>query len=346
MNTKVKIAVGISGGVDSSVAAAILLQEGYEVIGVHLICYSEDVPFCTSFEDREMAVRVATHLDIPFKILDLRAEYKERVIDYMVGEYQKFRTPNPDVLCNSDIKFDLFYQFAQDELGADLVSTGHYARVDSDGNLRKAVDESKDQSYFLATVQREVLKNVMFPLGELKKSDVRKLAYQSGLPTANRPDSQGICFVGEAPLKDFLEKYIELVPGKVVNKEGEVVGTHSGLPLYTIGQRHGFHLHGSNSEASYVISKNPETNELVVGGRQELKVKSFKVKAKDALSEVKNLTVRIRHLGECVPCEIEKSSSEGVYVVRLIKPIESVAAGQIAVFYKKDLIVGAGVIEI
>ena len=345
MKSKVKVAVGISGGVDSSVSAALLQKQGYEVIGVHLVCYSEDVPFCTSAEDREMAIRVATHLNIPLKILDLRKEYKERVIDYMIGEYQINRTPNPDVMCNSKIKFDLFYDYARDELGADFVSTGHYARVDQEGNLYKALDESKDQSYFLATVDKEVLKKVRFPIGDLIKTDVRKLAYQFGLPTDNRPDSQGICFVGEAPLKEFLQKYIDLVPGDVVNLQGEKVGTHYGLTLYTIGQRHGFNLSISDKAPSYVLSKNSEKNELVVGGRGELKVKSFKVAAIDDISEVKNLTVRIRHLGECVPCEIEKTASEGVYIVRLKRPMESVAPGQIAVFYKNDLVVGSGFIE-
>lgn len=363
---KSRVAIGLSGGVDSSVAGALLLRAGYEVVGVHLQCFDPEVPYCTATEDKEYAIRVAARLKIPLKIYDFRAEYKKRVIDYMLSEYEANRTPNPDAMCNREIKFGILYEHVFEELGVDYVATGHYARLlklsrsnrtnrsyRTNGTYRfklmMARDESKDQSYFLALLSQEQLSKALFPLGDLLKSEVRQLAHEFKLPTADKPDSQGLCFVGEVRMTEFLREHLKLVKGEVVTKEGTVVGSHEGLPLYTIGQRQGFTLPKSLGEPMYVVGKDVTRNLLVIGERDQLLRDSFEVRLLgENMGDWGNkvMRVRIRHLGSLHQCTLGEGKGLGEMRVNLEKPIEAVAPGQLAVFYSAegggDVVVGAG----
>ncbi|HEY4510981.1 MAG TPA: tRNA 2-thiouridine(34) synthase MnmA, partial [Candidatus Paceibacterota bacterium] len=240
MKEKKKVYVGLSGGVDSAVSAALLQEKGYEVVGVFIKTWHPDFFPCTESEDRLSAMRVAVRLGIPFTTLDLSDTYRREVAEEMIGEYKKGRTPNPDVLCNKSVKFGGFYDFAVSE-GADYIATGHYARTEN-GLLFTGKDSAKDQSYFLWMVPSSVLSRTLFPLGLLTKGEVRARARALGLPNAARPDSQGICFLGDISMKDFLSHYIELKDGDVLDEKGSVIGRHKGSILYTIGERHGFEI--------------------------------------------------------------------------------------------------------
>ncbi len=277
-----KVFVGLSGGVDSATSAALLLQEGYDVTGVFITITVEGYP-CTAGEDRLDAMRAAAHLKIPFVDIDLSREYQERVFSESIKEFEKGRTPNPDTLCNREIKFGLFYEWARAN-GADMIATGHYARVASKNSpkgrderapnsllesfveLLVAADANKDQSYFLWAVPQEILQNVLFPIGHLEKPEVRKLAAKFGLPNASRKDSQGLCFLGPISVGDMLKKELHPVPGTVLNEAGEAIGTHEGALLYTMGQRHGFVLtsQGPNTPPHYVIGKDLTANTITV----------------------------------------------------------------------------------
>ena len=289
---KQKVLLGMSGGVDSSVSAVLLLEAGYEVIGAFMknwsgsVCrpatvddksshirksvVSEEDAFeeCGWKAERRDAARVAAKLGIPFVTFDFEDEYRAKVVENMFEEFEAGRTPNPDVLCNKFIKFDRFVQEA-DRLGCDFVATGHYARTHSSNlqphtyNLLSGLDTNKDQSYFLWAIKPKILARVMFPIGEMLKPDVRERARQAGLEVAEKKDSTGICFVGEVEMREFLQERIPQDPGNVVTTEGKVVGTHEGLAFYTIGQRHGLKIGGG--EPYYVIEKRPQTKELVVG---------------------------------------------------------------------------------
>jgi len=312
-NKPIRVAVGISGGVDSAVAAALLKEQGYEVIGVHLYCYDEG-PYCTSPEDRKAAVRVAKHLEIPILVWDLRREYKDKVIKYFFAEYKAGRTPNPDVVCNREIKFGLFMEKALRELKVDYVATGHYARVvessefivhsgrkdDPSTNyelitkaarqrysLLRGVDESKDQSYFLYTLTQKQLEHILFPIGAYKKSKIRQLARDFKLPNYSRKESMGVCFIGPVPIAKFLRENLPAKVGSVVNSKGEIIGEHDGVWFFTEGQRHGFRIFPAKGWSAsggkptglplYVIGKNVTTNTIIVGRGEESKVKQFLV---------------------------------------------------------------------
>ncbi|MFC1802234.1 tRNA 2-thiouridine(34) synthase MnmA, partial [Patescibacteria group bacterium] len=241
-NKSKKVFVGMSGGVDSSVSAVLLKKQGYNVVGCFIKTWHPDFLPCTWKEDRLDAMRVCAFLEIPFIDIDLEKEYKEEVFQYMVSEYREGRTPNPDVMCNKKIKFGGFFKKAM-SLGADFVATGHYARNVLRGgkqNLMKGVDNNKDQTYFLWTLTQEKLEKIIFPIGHLEKKEVRKLAKKFNLPTAEKKESQGLCFVGKIEMKDFLKRFLEEKKGDVLNEKGEVVGWHEGAQYYTIGQRHGF----------------------------------------------------------------------------------------------------------
>ncbi|MDR0397601.1 MAG: tRNA 2-thiouridine(34) synthase MnmA, partial [Candidatus Nomurabacteria bacterium] len=240
-----KVFVGLSGGVDSSVSAALLVQQGYDVTGVYMKNWSRDLPGmkCPWAEDLADAKRVAVKLSIDFRVFDFEREYKQRVVDYMVTEYKAGRTPNPDIMCNQEVKFKLFFEVAQAE-GADFIATGHYARV-KDGQLLCAVDEDKDQTYFLYRISEESLMHTLFPVGELKKPEVRALAEKFGLVTASKKESMGVCFVGNVGIREFLSEYVEPKLGDVVDEAtGQVVGQHDGAIFYTVGQRHGLSIGG------------------------------------------------------------------------------------------------------
>lgn len=276
---KLKVAVGLSGGVDSSVAALLLKEQGYEVTGVYMKCWDVKEDGCAADEDKAYAVQTAIKLGIEYETLDFKKEYKKKVISYFYDEYKKGRTPNPDVMCNREIKFGIFYKWAM-ENGFDFVATGHYARVEEQGGefkLLKGIDSSKDQSYFLYTLKSDILKHVLFPVGGLKKSEVRKLAKKNNLPSAQRPESMGICFIGEVNIRNFLEKEIKHLKGKVLDVAGNVIGEHDGAEFFTVGQRHGFKLEKYHGEPMYVVGKNTEKNELTVGTEKETMRKNFEV---------------------------------------------------------------------
>ncbi|HEV3245516.1 MAG TPA: tRNA 2-thiouridine(34) synthase MnmA [Candidatus Paceibacterota bacterium] len=261
--------VGLSGGVDSAVSAALLKERGYNVIGAFIKIWSPEFLECTWKEDRIDAMRACAALEIPFREVDLSDEYKNEVVGDMLENYSKGLTPNPDVVCNRSIKFGHFARFAF-ENGADAIATGHYARVIDRGGsfeLLRGTDPNKDQSYFLYRLGQGDLSKIFFPVGEYTKPQVRELASKFGLPNARRPDSQGLCFVGDVTMKDFLSRFISLNEGDVIDGSGDVVGTHDGAMLYTIGERHGFKVLGP--EAQYVVAIDVQTNVVRVSARRE-----------------------------------------------------------------------------
>ena len=413
--------VGMSGGVDSSVSAALLKQatpnnfeklfgrptpkgfSGYDVVGVFIKTWHPDFLACNEEEERRDAMRVAAHLDIPFLTFDFEDVYKKEVADYMIAEYKAGRTPNPDVMCNKEVKFGAFLKKAI-SMGADYVATGHYAQNklqsknskdfgafletrtghDSENlfifSLQKAKDPSKDQAYFLWTLKQEQLSKILFPVGHLDKTEVRKLARKFNLPVAEKKDSQGICFLGAVDLKDFLKHYIKEKKGKVLNEKGEEIGHHSGAVFYTLGERHGFTITKKNPKDSayYVISKDVKKNILVVSQnknkdsnknisekrlvsatgastRNFLAKKypcsfqeSFYVNLHNAncISEIpkeaKNYTAQIRYHGELLPCKIKITGKTKAKII-FKKPV-LVAPGQSCVIYDKNACIGGGVI--
>lgn len=265
MNAKKgKVYIGMSGGVDSSLSAALLKEEGYDVTGVFIKVWQPDFIECTWKQDRLDAMRVASDLNIPFVTLDLEKEYKQGVIDYMIEEYRIGRTPNPDVMCNREVKFGAFLRWAK-AAGADYIATGHYAQTDNE-HLLVSEDTNKDQTYFLWTLTKDDLQHVLFPVGHLTKDDVRKESQKRGLYTSGKKDSQGLCFVGTIDVKTLLKEYIQEVEGQVVTEEGEVMGTHEGVMFYTIGERHGFTITKKSTDERpyYVVRKDFDTNTLVV----------------------------------------------------------------------------------
>lgn len=359
MNGKSRVVIGLSGGVDSSVAAALLLEQGYQVEGVYLECYNE--PGCRTDQDKKDALQVALRLGIRFQTLDFRREYRVKVIEYFYREYEAGRTPNPDVMCNREIKFGIFYDWAMAQ-GYDYVATGHYTRItyrespesdlpgDSRQALQRALDESKDQSYFLWQIPQDHLAHILFPLGEMLKSEVRGKAKELGLLTADKPDSMGICFIGEVNVNKLLKDRLGEDPGQVVFGE-QPVGEHRGLWFYTIGERGGFTLdknslkklgmHPEKMGPLYVVAKNKEKNELVVGTREETMRQEFKIlDSRFEKREGDKLWVRIRNLGGLVA--VTKYHGD---TVTLDEPIFGVAEGQSAVFYdEQGILVGGGII--
>lgn len=269
--SKKTIVVGMSGGVDSAVTALLLKQQGYEVIGLFMKNWEDDdnSEYCSSRQDLIDAVSVADTIGIPIEAVNFSKEYKDRVFSYFLREYEAGRTPNPDILCNSEIKFKAFLDHAI-RLGADSIATGHYAQVreaDDGFQLLKAKDGSKDQSYFLHRLNQQQLSKAMFPLGQILKSQVRDLAREHGLSNHAKKDSTGICFIGERPFREFLNQYLPTKPGKMVTPEGKIVGEHMGLSFYTLGQRQGLGIGGSretNGEPWFVASKDMQLNRLIV----------------------------------------------------------------------------------
>src|SRR5690625_505343 len=266
MKANTRVVVGMSGGVDSSVAALLLKEQGYAVIGVFMDNWDETDEFgvCTATEDYEDVIRVCNQIDIPYYSVNFEKEYWDKVFTYFLDEYRAGRTPNPDVMCNKEIKFKAFLEYAL-LIGADFVATGHYARLRKNGKveLLRGVDENKDQTYFLNQLNATVLKKVMFPLGHLEKKEVRNIAKENNLATASKKDSTGICFIGERNFKEFLSEYLPGQPGKMQTLSGEFKGKHDGLMYYTIGQRHGLGI-GGEGEPWFVVGKNVPDNVLYV----------------------------------------------------------------------------------
>ncbi len=374
---KPKVLVGMSGGVDSSVTALLLKKQGYEVIGAFIKNWSDKVgrrQLCW-VEDRRDALRVAARLHIPLVTFDFEKEFRKQVVDYLYREYARGRTPNPDIMCNKWIKFPLLLREAK-KTGADFIATGHYVRLKIKNQkskikitnqnakiceLYKAKDKTKDQSYFLYTLDQDILKHCLFPLGKLTKKEVRKIAEENNLSVAKKPDSQGICFLGEMNMRDFLGKRLKDRPGKITTTRGQVIGRHRGLFSYTIGQRQGIGIggrRGEKNEPLYVIKKNLETNTLVVGSGDAPELCTKKAVLEDihfihpnpvSPSEIKKggrqikLTAKVRYRAEDVPATLYYEDSQ--YILYFDKPERAVTPGQSAVFYNGEKMLGGGVIR-
>lgn len=348
-NNRKKVFVGLSGGVDSALSAALLLEQGYDVTGVFIETWHPDFLPCTWKDDRREAMRVSAYLDIPFISLDLSDVYKKEVGEYFIEEYRKGKTPNPDVMCNRSIKFGGFADYARAS-GADFIATGHYAQIEKVEDtfyIKKGVDASKDQSYFLWTLKSEDLAFALFPVGSMTKEQVRLEAKRRGLPTATRKDSQGICFLGAIDLPEFLSHFFPLHEGKVLDASGNIVGTHKGTALYTLGERHGFEVTEAHmrERPQYVIATDIQANTITVGAIESLPLFT-KVTLKDARFEKEAfLSVCegvLRYHGKLNPCTVSKMN--GSYTVEFNSPI-SVASGQSLVLYKGERMVGGGIIE-
>jgi tRNA-specific 2-thiouridylase len=331
--------VGLSGGVDSSVTAALLKKAGHTVVGVFIRTWQPDFIECSFREDRLDAMRVAAHLDIPFLECDAEEAYKRAVADYMVVEYKAGRTPNPDVMCNREIKFGVFWEFAKSR-GADAIATGHYARNEN-GALKKALDPAKDQAYFLYRLTSDDLAHVMFPLGGLKKPAVRALAKKFGLPTASKKDSQGICMLGDLDIKQFLAHYIAPEAGDVLNESGEVIGRHDGAAFLTLGERHGFTVTKKtpNDERRYIVAKDVEKNTVTLGDAKTQSLSLARLSWVTAAPVAgKKYTAQIRYHGELLECKWHDGT------VGFEKEV-LVAKGQSIVLYDGDVCLGGGIVE-
>lgn len=345
-----QVYVGMSGGVDSSVTAALLVEQGYQVTGVFMKNWAQDLPGfkCPWREDLADAKRVAVQLGIKFKIYDFQDQYKQKVVDYMIAEYQAGRTPNPDIMCNQEVKFKLFLETALED-GGDLIATGHYAKV-KEARLLTAEDQNKDQTYFLYRVTEEALSHTLFPLGEMKKPTVRKKAAELGLITAEKKDSVGICFVGEIGIKEFLQNFVKTEPGNIVEKSsGKVIGSHDGALFYTIGQRHGLDVGGGMPY--YVISKSMEKNEVYVStdlndpGLWHKTVLITDVHwINDPPAKFTEMKVRVRHRGPLINIEQLTQNDDGSLTLQLEDEIRALAPGQSAVLYHEEACLGGGII--
>ena len=342
-----KIAVGLSGGVDSAVSALLLKQQGFEVSGIHMQCWDYDARGCTGKKDRADAVEVATLLGIKFISLNFQEEYRQKVLDHFFAEYQAGRTPNPDVLCNKEIKFGLFLNWALAN-GYSHIATGHYAALNKSTfyELTRPKDATKDQTYFLYQLGQKELSHAIFPLGDYTKKEVRELALKNNIPVAQKDESFGVCFIGNIDLKDFLATNAGFMPklGNVLDVDGNIIGSHMGAYAFTIGQRHGFTLNKYQGEPRYVLKKNVATNEIIVGSQADCMSSVFAITNIHWVGKVFEqpftCDCRIRHLGQLYPCSVNPSS----LTVSLEKPAYAVASGQSAVFYKDGLVLGGGVI--
>jgi tRNA-specific 2-thiouridylase len=342
-----KIFVGLSGGVDSAVSAALLQKAGADVTGVFIKgWYPPGMP-CTWADDRRDAMRVAAHLGIPFHTLDAGEEYKKGVIDYLLAEYAAGRTPNPDIMCNREVKFGAFYDFAKKK-GADFIATGHYARVKHSENenvsLLRGVDSAKDQSYFLWAIPKEALTRTLFPVGELPKSEVRSAAEKFELPVAEKKDSQGICFLGSISVEDFLRQELRTEQGIAITEDRAIVGKHEGAVLYTVGAR--IALRDAKPGPWYVVAKNMKTNTLTVAKTEHASKSTDIISLRDAnwFTEVssRKLEAQYRYHGPKIPGTFDSKKN----IFTPAEPItEPIASGQSLVLYSGEECIGGGIIE-
>ncbi len=357
-NGKKTVVVGMSGGVDSSVTAALLKEQGFDVIGVFMKNWSEEFENlgCTWAEDSEDARKVAQVLDIPFYVWNFEKEYYDRVVEYFLREYKAGRTPNPDVMCNSEIKFKVFLEKAL-SLGASHVATGHYARIEKGGmgekseivyRLLKGIDPAKDQSYFLYTLKQEQLSKVLFPIGGYKKSEVRELAKKFNLPNHAKKDSQGICFIGKINVGAFLREKIKTTSGEIVTTTGQIIGKHDGLPFYTIGQREGIGIGGTGPY--YVVGKQFDSNKLIVtNDKNDTQLWKKKFVVTDLIWTNKKPTmpfeagVSIRYHHPDYQARIDDLNNESLQI-EFAESQRAITEGQAAVIYKDDELIGGGVI--
>jgi tRNA-specific 2-thiouridylase len=342
--------VGLSGGVDSSVSALLLKQQGFNVVGVYMKNWSQDLPGmpCPWMDDYQDAKRIAVQLGIDFKMYDFEKEYRRKVVDYMLDEFKAGRTPNPDIMCNQEVKFKLFLNTALED-GADFVATGHYAKTEN-GHLYMAKDENKDQTYFLCRVDKKAMEKTIFPLGELTKPQVRELAKKHNLVTAAKKESMGICFVGKVGIKEFLQKYIETNPGNITDQHDCEIGIHDGAIFYTIGQRHGLEVGGGLPY--YVVGKDMKKNEVyVTADLQDKKLWSNKIKFTSSHwingepKKDQKLSVRLRHRGKLIPVELLNKSSNSEWEAELNEEVRALTPGQSAVFYAGQECLGGGIVR-
>ena len=355
-----KVIVGMSGGVDSSVSAYLLKEAGYQVEGVFMKNWEEDDnnEYCAAAEDLADAQAVADKLDIELHTINFAAEYWDNVFEYFLAEYKAGRTPNPDIMCNKEIKFKAFLEYAAEDLGADFIATGHYVqrrKADGTTQMLRGLDQNKDQSYFLYTLSHEHVSKTLFPIGHLEKPEVRRIAEAQGLVTHDKKDSTGICFIGERKFKDFLAQYLPAQPGPIVTAEGERIGEHQGLMYHTLGQRKGLLIGGTKDhgdEPWYVVDKDVPNNTLIVGqGANHPRLFSKGLIANQlhwvdriALTETTRMTVKTRYRQHDIDCVVEPTDNDCVKVI-FDEPQKAVTPGQSAVFYQGNVCLGGGIIE-
>ncbi|MCU4674555.1 tRNA 2-thiouridine(34) synthase MnmA [Catenovulum sp. 2E275] len=359
-NSDKKVIVGMSGGVDSSVSAYLLLQQGYQVEGLFMKNWEEDDTdeYCAAAQDLADAQAVADKLGIELHTVNFAAEYWDNVFEYFLAEYRAGRTPNPDIMCNKEIKFKAFLEFAADALGADYIATGHYVRralVEGQWQMLRGLDNNKDQSYFLYTLASEHIAQTLFPVGELEKPEVRRIAEEQGLVTADKKDSTGICFIGERKFKDFLQQYLPAQPGDIETTEGEIIGRHEGLMYHTLGQRKGLGIGGLKDAGEapwYTVDKDLQRNVLVVAqGNKHPRLfsngmivnQAHWVDRKGPQGEY-SCTVKTRYRQTDVSCTITQIDDEN-YQVMFNEPVAAVTPGQSAVFYSGETCLGGAIID-
>lgn len=340
--------VGLSGGVDSSVTASLLKEQGFDVVGVYMKNWAQDLPGfdCPWRDDLADAKRVAVQLGIKFELFDFQNEYKQKVVDYMLAAYASGITPNPDIMCNQEIKFKVFLETAL-ERGADMIATGHYAKTEG-GKLFKAKDEKKDQTYFLYRATEGALEKTLFPLGDFTKTEVRALAEDRNLVTARKKESMGICFVGKVGIKEFLSQFIETKPGQIIDEKGVVVGEHDGAIFFTIGQRHGLNV--AHGLPTYVVGKDMDKNVVYITADiddERLWQSSVTLSAWHSINGDPSITqeymLRFRHLGELTPATLTEFDGSTA-TISFAKPMRAVTPGQSMVFYEGERVVGGGIV--
>lgn len=359
-NSKIRVVVGMSGGVDSSVTAHLLKEQGYDVVGIFMKNWDDTDEFgvCTATEDYNDVALVANQIGIPYYSVNFEKQYWDKVFTYFLEEYKKGRTPNPDVMCNKEIKFKAFLDYATD-LGADYVATGHYARVERDENgvthMLRGVDNNKDQTYFLNQLSQDQLSRVMFPLGGMEKSEVRRIAEEAGLATAKKKDSTGVCFIGERDFKKFLMEYLPAQPGNMVTVDGEIKGQHDGLMYYTIGQRQGLGIGGGGktNDPWFVIGKDLKSNTLYVGQgyhhewlyATHLDASDIRFTLNDETPSTFKCTAKFRYRQADTSVTVHMNEDGTSATVEFDEPVRAITPGQAVVFYNGDECLGGGTID-